>query len=217
MQGIAFPAVHSIIAAVVPQRWQSSAVATVTAASYAGAALATAASPYIIQQHSWQAVFYSFGASALLWLPFWLVAGMPPDILRSDKTAANAHTELPAALNGTETTDRDADIAAGDEIALRSPGRLGDDVETLLPARQEDGGGLQLPVATIASSRAFGMDRAFWGLVRRKEVWAICIAQYCQSWGMYALLNWLPTFFNEQVRWRSLVQATVTSRPGARH
>ena len=31
--------------------------------------------------------------------------------------------------------------------------------------------------------------------MRRREVQAICLTQYCQSWGMYGLLNWLPTFF----------------------
>ncbi|GFH19887.1 MFS domain-containing protein, partial [Haematococcus lacustris] len=39
--------------------------------------------------------------------------------------------------------------------------------------------------------------RGFWALMRRREVWAICVAQYCQSWGMYGLLNWLPTFFKD--------------------
>jgi ACS family sodium-dependent inorganic phosphate cotransporter len=35
------------------------------------------------------------------------------------------------------------------------------------------------------------------GLVRRREVWAICATQYCQSYGMYGLLTWLPTFFSD--------------------
>jgi ACS family sodium-dependent inorganic phosphate cotransporter len=34
-------------------------------------------------------------------------------------------------------------------------------------------------------------------LVRRREVRAICVAQFTQSWGMYGLLSWLPTYFNE--------------------
>lgn len=35
-------------------------------------------------------------------------------------------------------------------------------------------------------------------LARRKEVWAICIAQYCGSWGLYGLISWLPTYFTDQ-------------------
>lgn len=34
-------------------------------------------------------------------------------------------------------------------------------------------------------------------ILTRREVLAICASQYCQSWGMYGLLNWLPTFFKD--------------------
>jgi ACS family sodium-dependent inorganic phosphate cotransporter len=37
----------------------------------------------------------------------------------------------------------------------------------------------------------------FWPLMRRKEVWAIAIAQYTAGWGFYGLLAWLPSFFIE--------------------
>ncbi|GFH07027.1 MFS domain-containing protein, partial [Haematococcus lacustris] len=40
-------------------------------------------------------------------------------------------------------------------------------------------------------------DSALLQLGGVREVWAICVAQYCQSWGMYGLLNWLPTFFKD--------------------
>ena len=37
----------------------------------------------------------------------------------------------------------------------------------------------------------------FWPLMRRKEVWAIAVAQYTAGWGFYGLLAWLPQFFME--------------------
>jgi cyanate permease len=37
----------------------------------------------------------------------------------------------------------------------------------------------------------------FWPLMRRKEVWAIAVAQYAAGWGFYGLLAWLPQFFIE--------------------
>lgn len=55
----------------VPVDRQSTAVGVVTAASYAGTALAFGVSPFLISQMGWQAVFYLFGALALLWLPLW--------------------------------------------------------------------------------------------------------------------------------------------------
>jgi ACS family sodium-dependent inorganic phosphate cotransporter len=53
-------------------------------------------------------------------------------------------------------------------------------------------------VSVKAPPSASGLlfDKGFSALIKRKEVWAICAAQYCSSWGMYGLLNWLPTFFS---------------------
>lgn len=50
-----------------------------------------------------------------------------------------------------------------------------------------------------AQLQGIGLDAGFIALLKRREVWAIGVAQYCQSWGLYVLLNWLPTFFSEQV------------------
>lgn len=35
-------------------------------------------------------------------------------------------------------------------------------------------------------------------LLVKRPVLAICITQYTQSWGMYMLINWLPTFFKDK-------------------
>lgn len=121
----------------VPVAYQSTAVGIVTAASYAGTALAFGISPLLISAHGWQWVYYAFGASALLWLPLWL----PVDVRPS------------------------SGWRGGDEVG----------------AKRAPGGGLA----------------ALGALLRRREVLAICIAQYCQSWGMYGLLTWLPTFFTD--------------------
>jgi MFS family permease len=56
-------------------------VGLVTAASYIGAALAFVVTPYIISQQSWEMAFTLFGASALVWLPFWILNPLPPPML----------------------------------------------------------------------------------------------------------------------------------------
>lgn len=48
-EGVAFPAVHSLISQFVPSKWHSTSVGIVTAASYAGAALAFVAVPPLIE------------------------------------------------------------------------------------------------------------------------------------------------------------------------
>eukprot|EP00922_Rhytidocystis_sp_ex-Travisia-forbesii_P057592 GHVS01085261.1.p1 GENE.GHVS01085261.1~~GHVS01085261.1.p1 ORF type:complete len:545 (-),score=42.94 GHVS01085261.1:168-1781(-) len=33
--------------------------------------------------------------------------------------------------------------------------------------------------------------------LRHREVWAIIVGQYCNSWGLYGMINWLPSFIHE--------------------
>lgn len=52
-EGVAFPAIHALIARGVPPERQSTAVAVVTAASYGGTALAFGLAPTIIEDLGW--------------------------------------------------------------------------------------------------------------------------------------------------------------------
>ena len=73
-EGVAFPAVHALIARHVPKERQTTAVAAVTAASYAGAAFAFGVTPSIVVNGGWEAAFYTFGAAAVVWVPLWVPA-----------------------------------------------------------------------------------------------------------------------------------------------
>lgn len=188
-QGIAFPAVHSIISTTVPRERQSTAVAVVTAASYAGAAAASIASPWIISHLTWQAVFYIFGASAVLWLPFWFLTPIPI-------------TSSTASLNPPASTDWPAE--SGDDKEAQPPEQHANEDDQRLLTTPPSDPQPALPVPARGMFHAIGMDAGFVALMRRKEVWAIGVAQYCQSWGLYVLLNWLPTFYTEQVCYREM-------------
>lgn len=148
-EGVAFPAIHSLIARTVPYANQSTAVGIVTAASYAGTALAFGVSPFIITEFGWPAVFTGFAGLAVLWLPLWI----PVQVKPQQSTA----TDLLGAEGSSNGAAPSAFVKAGTPL----------------------------------------LDRGFWALLKRKEVWAICVAQYTGSWGMYGLLNWLPTFFSD--------------------
>jgi ACS family sodium-dependent inorganic phosphate cotransporter len=59
------------------------------------------------------------------------------------------------------------------------------------------------PAKVLSAAGAEQAGRGEWlgplrALARRKEVWAICVAQYCGSWGLYGLISWLPTYFTDQ-------------------
>ena len=142
-EGVAFPATHAVIAREVPVAKRSTAVAAVTAASYAGAAFAFAVTPGLVSEFGWSSAFYSFGAIALFWIPIWL------------------------AMQASDSNEQ----SKGDESRR-----------------------LMSTDASVSEATSMEIWRE---LVSRKEVKAICVAQFTQSWGMYGLLSWLPTYFNE--------------------
>lgn len=147
-EGVAFPAVHALIARHVPKERQTTAVAAVTAASYAGAAFAFGVTPSIVVNGGWEAAFYTFGAAAVVWVPLWVPARF-------------------AVVN--------------DEFV--------DGSRASRPERER--------VANPDSRRAVDWFEEWSGLIRTREVRAICVAQFAQSWGGYGLLSWLPTYFEE--------------------
>lgn len=162
-EGVAFPSIHALIAKHVPVNKRSTAVAAVTAASYAGAAFAFAVTPPIVSDLGWESAFYSFGALALVWLPFWLAFD-------------------PKKSSGSATT-----------IAIQAKD-VDDDEETLRLASPDDEESSSAVLATSDLASSVAVWRT---LVSKREVRAICVAQFAQSWGMYGLLSWLPTYFNE--------------------
>lgn len=137
-EGVAFPAVHSLISRHVPKDRQSTAVAAVTAASYGGAAFAFGVTPAVVLAGGWEAAFYTFGAAAIFWFPFWAASSFK-------------------VVN---------DAGGGGKYGADSAGKTGVIDEWL-------------------------------ALVKTREVRAICVAQFAQSWGGYGLLSWLPTYFEE--------------------
>jgi MFS transporter, ACS family, solute carrier family 17 (sodium-dependent inorganic phosphate cotransporter), other len=147
-------------------------------------------SPIIVTKLSWQAVFYIFGASATLWLPFWFATSIPKQRLED--------------IDDKSCTEGDSQVDTSEDVAVTSRLVVVDarstDTEQLLD-RPQDAASEIVAAAPQASEfwASIGLDAGFIALTQRKEVWAICAAQYCQSWGAYALLNWLPTYFSEQV------------------
>jgi len=164
-EGVAFPAIHSLISQGVPKSSQSTSVAVVTAASYVGTALAFGIVPTVIQSYGWEESFYLFGYAALLWLPCWLpfrVPKMSPaDLPEPTEAGSDAHEAGEARALLEEVAD------PGDSTPILGPAPASGSWENLLL------------------------------LCRRREVIAICVAQYTQSWGLYGLISWLPTFFSE--------------------
>ena len=199
-EGVAFPAVHALIARNVPAARQSTAVGVVTAASYAGTALAFGLSPALIARLGWQAVFYLFGAMALLWLPLWWpIREAPAARFTSGGAAASGR----AGAGGDE--EERAGLLASDASkpslseARQRAGVAAAASSSATAAQQQQQGQQQQQLAASAGARPSpaAVLRTLRRLAARREVAAICITQYCQSYGMYGLLTWLPTFFSD--------------------
>ena len=147
-EGVAFPAVHALIARHVPKERQTTAVAAVTAASYAGAA-SRSASPR-----------------------------------PSSSTVGGRRRSTPSApprwCGCRSGSPRDSPWST--TSSWTDPGRR---VPSVSASRIPD------------PRRAVDWFEEWSGLIRTREVRAICVAQFAQSWGGYGLLSWLPTYFEE--------------------
>jgi ACS family sodium-dependent inorganic phosphate cotransporter len=174
-EGVAFPAIHSLIATNVPRERQSTAVGFATAASYAGTAIAFGLAPVVIASRGWPDVFHLFGASALFWLPFWL-----------------------------PVRERRKAVVVGGGGGGREGGGVNEASPLLMQQQQQQqrnsGGGNSATAAATpkppsSSSSSTAALRRLWS---RREVKAIAACQYAQSYGMYGLLTWLPSFYSER-------------------
>jgi ACS family sodium-dependent inorganic phosphate cotransporter len=186
--------VYKIAAAArnVPTSKRSTAVGIITAASYAGTALAFGISPLLISRFGWQWVFYLFGGSALLWLPFWL----PLNVLKQlpeDAAAAAAGAAGTSSSAAASAPQQQQQQQQGKDSPLSQSALGGDEGAPLLQRQSFELAAASTPAAAAAADGSTG----FQALLRRREVWAICVCQYAQSYGMYGLLTWLPTFFTD--------------------
>ncbi len=148
-EGVAYPAINSLLSAWLPRTERSRATGAVNSFSYAGAALALVLSSPICasDQLGWPFVFYLFGTLGLLWLVPWvfMVSPRPAAVMPPDYTL----TEI--------SKEDDGEV----KVAERRP----------------------VPWARILSN---------------KYTWAIIVNQYCNCWGFFVLLQWVPSFYTQE-------------------
>ncbi|KAI8474124.1 MAG: major facilitator superfamily domain-containing protein [Monoraphidium minutum] len=70
-QGVAFPAIHALLASGVPPSRRSASIGAIMALAHVGTAAAFGLSPALIQAGGWQLSFYVFAAAAALWAVPW--------------------------------------------------------------------------------------------------------------------------------------------------
>jgi ACS family sodium-dependent inorganic phosphate cotransporter len=190
-EGVAFPAIHSTIARSVPLENQSTAVGVVTAASYVGTALAFGLAPTLIEDLGWPWVFYLFGASAALWLPFWLPLRIEGGSRSGGSSGSSKSFNVLSLFSSSDAADSNSGggslrappssgaLGQGSRLQ-RVPTALSDDLASEAETEWSDGVAVGFKVE---QQRRLGVG--FTALLRTKPVWAICVAQYTGSWGFY--------------------------------
>jgi hypothetical protein len=165
----------------------------------------------------WGWTFYLFGGAALLWVPFWLQ-------MAREKGNSAVRTAAAAMLTmQRQQAERSASMVSAATAAVRQSSnnivstaglkltRAGE--QQAAPAQDAAAAAANHPilvaleqqqeqqqVAAVSSApkqQQQDPNVGFWPLMRRKEVWAIAVAQYAAGWGFYGLLAWLPQFFIE--------------------
>ncbi|KAL5710403.1 Sodium-dependent phosphate transport protein 1 [Ranunculus cassubicifolius] len=71
-EGVAMPAMNTILSKWIPVAERSRALALVYSGMYLGSVTGLAFSPFLIHKYGWPSVFYSFGSLGVIWFATWL-------------------------------------------------------------------------------------------------------------------------------------------------
>ena len=189
-EGVGFPAVHSLLGKWIPVSERSQSVAIVTAFSYLGSVLSSVIASALLNPFGWETIFYSFGIFGSFWCIPWFyfgsnepiigfrgLSGREFEIIVNPKSKHFYSTHLHAESNdmfGSPLLNEDIDTSSGSMLVSLDGDILPDETDSSV---SKD---VQIPWKIILSS---------------KEVWAIIINQFCQAWGFYTILSYLPQYF----------------------
>ena len=171
-EGVSPPAAVNIIANTFPPEERSRATALTFGGLSLGSILGLLVSPFLIQNFGWPPVFVVFGGAGLVWCLWFEASGLRGELER---------------LSG----------------ASAAPSVLGED--------GAGGPGTRRPVSPAPADAAWGGDGAEgvpdpaaetapWGqFLAAPPMRALTFTHFCNNWGVYTMLAWLPTFYKESL------------------
>lgn len=169
-EGVAMPAMNSIVNAWVPTVYVSRALGFIYSGMYFGSICGLIVSPVLIEAVSWESVFYVCGLVGLAWVAAFLLS------VRSDEpTTPDSH---PLSVARPSYAPVSSDTIVGTVEKRRSGknhrGSFGEDSLSIdeLPTMSE--------------------------ILSHVPVWAIVCAHFCCTWGFFVLLTWLPSYFSSR-------------------
>lgn len=211
-EGFGFPAIQALIPVYIPREEHSRSIAIVLSGSYAGAVLANLVSPAIIKNPvlGWEYVFYLFGSIGLFWLIPWLffqpeeVMGRFSKLKLEDGTSrfinqrptASGRKAKKESFDGANPDQEFAIFEANDKFELTQL-TPSDSVQDVREQTFTTNSSNSLNDEWKEPAKKLWSDVPWKILMSRKEVWAIIIAQFCQGWSYWLLINWLPTYYKD--------------------
>ena len=171
-EGISPAAATDVIARAVPVTERSRAVAFVFNGFNVGSVLGLSLAPLIIENFGWRTVFVAFGGLGVFWVA-WVGLGIYP---RGGAVAD--------ATNGVET-NRDLTPVEG-LVGKRRPASETADGPTAMgsDATKRNDEDRAVPWRAILSSTPMR---------------ALAYVHFCNNWGFYVLLAWLPSYFTQEL------------------
>ena len=219
-EGCAFPAIHAIVAKISPVKERSTAIAVITAFSYAGAIVANIIGGPIVDDDNhthffggWPKLFYLFGVFGSLWIIPWCIWGSSQlndarginqeDIKQYSNERYNDHDSnisidgLDENVNNEEqcalyqTSEIDYVKTESDDIIPKDNISPIDSVVTS-PIHSK------FPSQIEVHNNCDKHRSTPWKpILQHREIWAIITNQFCSAWGFYVFLNWLPKYYQD--------------------
>ncbi|EGC34040.1 hypothetical protein DICPUDRAFT_153831 [Dictyostelium purpureum] len=177
-QGITFPTLNWLISRWFPSSQRSSSAASIWSGVYIGTIFIDFVAPIILDYLSWQATFYIFGGSGLIWSILWLIfiRDHPKDVpigIHPNEVAFIAYNEE---QGSTETSPLLTNNAEDDFF---SPNGASFNQENRASAKEEP----ELPFPVVLKA-----------LLTSRGLLALLYYNLVTSWGFYLLLMWYPTY-----------------------
>ena len=174
-EGVSPAAATDVIARSVPIGERSRAVAFVFNGFNVGSVLGLSLAPLIIENFGWRSVFVAFGSLGIVWV-FWVGLGIYP-----------RGGAAPAEKSG------DAEDPTGDLAPIE--GLVGKRRERLPEAAEGTG------ESSVVAQRDDDDDRAVpWrAILTSTPLRALAYVHFCNNWGFYVLLAWLPSYFTQEL------------------
>jgi len=186
-----------MIPSYIPPEQRATSASIVTAACFIGAMVSNLVTPALISSYSWDASFYSFALlPPLIWLPLWTYF-INHRTRRDVSSSSNTDDDNPSSAVDTSVTGA---VSSADQFSVVMETSLAsiNIINNNIGFSDGDMNDLTLHASVSSSTTTSTYKASVLELLQQKPVWAIIAAQYGQSWGLYGLLSWLPTYYSDR-------------------